>query len=146
MEYKLMEESDIVRILPLYLEQYNTFEDGCWTEESACRRIHQFWSIEGSYCLLAQEQGKPVGFVLGYLKQFDDCRTYHLEEIVIAHDRQGQGLGTALMEETERRVKALGAAMIHLDAVNDEMHRHFYDKLGYRNVSNFVPKTKLLNR
>lgn len=34
--------------------------------------------------------------------------------------------------------------LIQLQAVNDEFHAHFYEKLGYRNVLNFVLKTKML--
>lgn len=142
--YRLMEEKDIEQVIPLYLEQYNVYDDGCWTEETAYRRIHQVWSTEDSYCLLAEEDQALRGFVMGFLKQFDDLRSYHLEEIVIAHGQQGKGMGTRLMQELERRVRELGTAMISLDAVNDEMHEHFYGKLGYGNVKNFVPKTKTL--
>jgi hypothetical protein len=46
------------------------------------------------------------------------------------------------MLELERRVKAMGAAMIQLQAVNDNMHEHFYGKLQYGNVRNFVLKVK----
>lgn len=142
--YRVMEEKDIKPVIQLYLEQYNVFEDGCWTEETAYHRIHQVWSTVDSYCVLAESEGALVGFVIGWFKQFDDLKQYHLEEIVIAHRQQGKGLGTALMKEIESRVKALGAAMIALDAVNDPMHQHFYEKLGYGTVKNFIPKTKSL--
>lgn len=144
MLYQVMTEEDIGRIIPMYLEQYNVYDDGCWTEETVYRRIHQIWAIEDSYCLLAEENGTVAGFLIGYFKQFDDLKLYHLEEIVIAHGRQGKGLGTELMRELEYRVKELGGAMISLDAVNDEQHERFYGKLGYGNVKNFVPKTKTL--
>lgn len=32
--------------------------------------------------------------------------------------------------------KEQGAAMVKLQAVNDEMHHHFYDRLGYGDVNN----------
>jgi len=34
--------------------------------------------------------------------------------------------------------------LIQFQAVNDELHEHFYGKLGYKNVSNLVLKTKML--
>lgn len=144
MRFQVMKEEDIARVIPLYLEQYNEYDNGCWTEETAYRRIHQIWAVEDSYCLLAEEDNVLLGFLMGYFKQFDDLKLYHLEEIVIAHSRQGKGLGTEIMRELEYRVKELGGAMITLDAVKDEMHEHFYSKLGYDNVKNFVPKTKML--
>lgn len=53
-------------------------------------------------------------------------------------------LGTAFMKELEARVKAEGAMLIQLQAVNDDFHNRFYGKLGYNNVSNLVLKTKIL--
>lgn len=49
------------------------------------------------------------------------------------------------MLELERQVKAAGAAMVQLQSVNDEMHSHFYGKLGYRDAKNLVLKSKLLD-
>ncbi len=144
MIYQVMTEEDIGKVIPMYLEQYNVYSDGCWTEETAYRRIHQIWSIEDSCCFLAEKERTPLGFVMGYFKQFDDLKLYHLEEIVISHDLQGKGLGTELMRELERRAREQGAAVITLDAVKDEMHEHFYGKLGYGDAENFVPKTKRL--
>ena len=46
--------------------------------------------------------------------------------------------------ELERQVKELGASMVQLQSVNDEMHRQFYDKLGYRDTRNLVLKSKFL--
>ncbi len=34
--------------------------------------------------------------------------------------------------------------MVQLLAVNDEMHRHFYGKLGYKDAANLVIKGKWL--
>ena len=59
-------------------------------------------------------------------------------------EKQNQGIGTAFMVELEKRVKAEGAMLIQLQAVNDGLHAHFYGKLGYRNAVNLVLKTKML--
>ena len=52
MDCRVMEKADIDRVIPLYMEYYNTKEDGCWTYETTFRRIHQVWSREDAYCLL----------------------------------------------------------------------------------------------
>ena len=44
MQYHIMTEPDIHRVIPLYIEYYNTYEDGEWTEETTYKRIHQVWS------------------------------------------------------------------------------------------------------
>lgn len=138
-----MMEEDIAKVIPMYLEEYNDHQGDNWTDEIAYARLHQIWSIENSFNLIAEDNG-VVGFVVGWIKTFYDIKTYHLEEIVVAHDLQGRGLGTALMKELENRLKNQGVSMITLDAVNDEMHEHFYGKLNYKNVSNFVSKVKTL--
>ncbi|MBR5491470.1 MAG: hypothetical protein IKV79_09395 [Oscillospiraceae bacterium] len=48
------------------------------------------------------------------------------------------------MNELEKRVKAMGASMIQLISVNDEMHENFYGKLGYGDTSNLKLKAKFL--
>lgn len=144
MNYRLMQESDIALLVPLYVDYYNVHEDGEWTVQTVTKRIHQVWSQEDSYCLILEDGGSILGFVMGYFEQYDDCMAYDLVEIVMAAGHQKQGLGTAFMQELETRVKAQGAMLIQLEAVNDSFHEHFYGKLGYKTASNLVLKTKLL--
>lgn len=144
MEYRIMTEPDIDRVVPLYIDYYNTCEEGIWTRETTYKRIHQVWSREDSLCLIAVEDDRILGFAMGYFEQYDDLKAYDLVEIVVARDQQRKGLGTAFMQELEHRVRELGGASIQLQAVNDAMHEQFYGKLGYQNVVNFVLKTKWL--
>ena len=144
MQYRIMTESDIHRVIPLYIEHYNTYEDGTWTEETTYKRIHQVWSREDSLCMILERGGEVLGFVMGYFEQYDDIQAYDLVEIVIAHGYQGQGIGTRFMGMIETKVREFGGAMIQLQAVNDEMHNRFYGKLNYQNCSNLVLKSKWL--
>jgi GNAT superfamily N-acetyltransferase len=139
-----MDETDISLIVPLYIEYYNKNENGIWNENTVYKRIHQVWSREDSYCLIMQENKKTVAFAMGYFEQYDDCQTYDLIEIVVAAQYQHKGIGTIFMEELETRVKEMGAMSIQLQAVNDEQHEHFYGKLHYKDVTNFVLKCKFL--
>lgn len=142
---RMMAESDIERVIPLYMEHYNTYDEGQWTFVTTYKRIHQVWSREDSLCMILEWGGEVIGFVMGYFEQYDDIAAYDLVEIVIKHEHQGKGIGTAFMELVEARVKELGGAMIQLQAVNDEMHERFYGKLGYRNCKNLVLKSKRLS-
>lgn len=142
--YRIMGESDIAKIVPLYIEQYNTFEDACWTEETVTRRIQQVITRQDSFSLLMEQGDSPVGFAMGYFEQYDDLFAYDLIEIVIAHAHQGKGLGTALMQELERQIKSMGAGLIQLQSVKDARHEHFYGKLGFGTAANLVLKTKPL--
>lgn len=141
---RAMTEADIEKVIPLFIDHYNNYEAGEWTEETTYKRIHQVWSREDALCFILEQDGKTLGFVMGYFEQYDDIKAYDLVEIVIAHECQNQGLGTALMLEAEKRIKAAGGAMIQLQAVNDEMHEKFYGKLQYNTCNNFVLKSKWL--
>lgn len=141
---RMMAEDDIDRVVPLYIEHYNNYEGGEWTQQTTYKRIHQVWSREDSLCMMLESGNKVIGFVMGYFEQYDDIQAYDLVEIVIAHEYQGKGIGTEFMALIEAKVKELGGAMIQLEAVNDDMHNRFYGKLGYKDCSNLVPKSKWL--
>ena len=134
--------ADIHRVIPLYLDQYNQVEGGCWTEEKATRRIRQVLTMEDSYSLLMTDGRETIGFAMGYFKQYDDIVGYTLEEIVIDPHLQNRGLGTQLLAELESRVRSAGAACIELQAVKDEMHEAYYGKAGFKDAKNFVMKVK----
>lgn len=146
---RVMTEKDMDVASRLYIEYYNTYEEGAWTEETVYRRIHQVWSREDSLCMILEEgseetTGETIGFVMGYFEQYDDIQAYDLVEIVIAHGYQGRGIGTRFMEMLEAKVREYGGSMIQLQAVNDAWHNCFYDKLGYKNCNNLVLKSKWL--
>lgn len=138
-----MELPDLDRVIPIYLDYYNLQEGGCWTQETAARRIRQVLTTQDAYCLLAEApSGDILGFAMGYFKQYDDIVGYTLEEILIARHHQNKGLGSLLLQELEQRVRAAGASCVELQAVNDAMHERYYGKAGYRNAKNFVMKVK----
>ena len=143
LEYKVMEQKDIERVIPLYIEYWNSTGDN-WTPEITYKRIWQVVGSPDSLSILAFSGAEVIGFAMGRFETFYDLTGYNLVEIVVAKAHQNKGLGTIIMQELERRVKALGGKMIHLDAVNDDSHEHFYTKLGYKNVTNFKAKTKFL--
>lgn len=142
MNYTVLKESDIPQIVPLFVGYYNNCEDAGWTAELAYKRIHQVVTREDAYGLVLWNNGKPAGFAMGFFEQYEDGQAYDLVEIVVAKEYQGKGVGTAFMEELEHRAKEKGALLVQLDSVNDEMHRHFYAKLGYRDSGNLIKKSK----
>lgn len=144
MEYRPFTLEDLPRTAKLYVDYYNAYEDGEGTIETTTKRIHQVMTREDAFGLLLEDQGRLLGFAMGYFEQYDDCQAYDLIEIVVAGERQNQGLGTAFMRELERRVREKGAMLIQLQSVNDAKHEHFYDKLGFKDAKNLVLKTKML--
>lgn len=143
MHYRTMEAADIDLVTPLYIDYYNSQGDA-WTPEIVRRRIWQVLGSPDSLCLLALEGEDVVGFAMGRFEQFYDLIAYNLVEILIAGPFQNRGLGTELMQELERRVKAAGGSLIQLMAVNDDAHDRFYGRLGYQNTTTLVSKGRFL--
>ena len=124
---------------------WGKYEDSCWTEVTAKKRIKQVLTIDDSFSLIMKDDNDVVcGFVMGYFKQYDDIVGYTLEEIVISSKYQRRGLGSMLLGALEAKVREAGASCIELQAVNDEMHEKYYGKAGYSNAKNFVLKVKWL--
>lgn len=144
MKYSVMKENDIEIVIQLYMDYYNNHEDSIWTEQTTYKRIHQVFNMNDSYCLLLECEDAIIGFAMGYFEQYDDLKAYDLVEIIIDYKYQNQGIGIGFMLELEQRVKGMGASMIQLQAVNDNMHNNFYGKLNYKNATNLIIKSKWL--
>ncbi|MBQ8227494.1 MAG: GNAT family N-acetyltransferase [Clostridia bacterium] len=139
-----MIEEDIKNLIPLYIEYYNGYENAEWTEKTTYKRVHQVLSREDSYCVVWEDDDGIVAFAIGYFEQYDDGFAYDLVEIVVVTHLQNKGYGTVFMRQLESYVKKEGAMLVQLQAVNDDLHNHFYSKLGYKDASNLVLKTKIL--
>ena len=136
MNYSVMQEQDVSMIARLYMEYYNTHENGCWQYDKAYKRIHQIVTIEDSLCLIQTDHGAITGFLIGFFKEYDDLTAYYLEEIVIFAEYQNRGYGKALLAELEQRTAAHGAEHIELVSVNDEHHMRFYSSFGMYAATN----------
>ena len=88
MQIEVMDSKDIDLVVPFYIEYYNNHEDGCWTEETAKRRIRQVLTMNGAYSVMMKDdEGEVCGVVMGYYKQYDDIVGYTLEEILNGEKR-----------------------------------------------------------
>lgn len=141
--YKIMQKEDIDSVIPLFIEYWNGTGDQ-WTYDLVYKRIWQVLGSPDSYCLMAFEGENVVAFAMGRMETFFDLTAYNLVEIVVAKNYQNKGIGTQVMLELESRVKQLGVSLIQLSAVNDDMHEHFYGKLGYKNTTSMNSKGKFL--
>lgn len=85
--------------------------------------------------LVAEENGKIIGTVLG---GYDGRRglVYHL---AVAESYRGNGLGTALMNELESRLKAKGCYKYYLLVTHDNLDvRDFYRRMGWEEMPVFI--------
>lgn len=144
MNYIRMSEKDLDIITSLYVKYYNENEDGIWTFKKAYKRIRQVLLTPDSYCLIQEINGLYTGFLMGYIKEYDDLKSYFLEEIVVFKDFQDKGLGSLLINELERQLLDLDISMIELMSVNDTKHLHFYEKFSFEKSNNLLVMSKFL--
>lgn len=109
--------------------------DGWWEVRSARYRA---WLADDAFLLVAEDGGADVGYALVTFRDRDDSnetgdRFAELQSLVVAPDRRGDGLGTALLHEVYREVRRRGAEemVIGVIATNQPAMR-LYEREGFR--------------
>lgn len=144
MNYFRMSEKDLDIITSLYVRYYNENEDGIWTFEKANKRIRQVLLTPDSYCLIQEVNGLYTGFLMGYIKEYDDLKSYFLEEIVVFKDYQNKGLGTLFISELQKQLLNRDVSIIELMSVNDAKHLNFYEKFSFEKTNNLLVMSKFI--
>lgn len=105
------------------------------TREEIARKLER----DPDLFLVAEDAGRIVGSVMG---GWDGRRgtVYHL---AVAAEHRGRGVGLALMNELESRLRAKGCYKYYLQVTSDnEDVMRFYEKLGWTRSPNiFMSKT-----
>ncbi|MEM2955972.1 MAG: N-acetyltransferase [Candidatus Pacearchaeota archaeon] len=86
---------------------------------------------------IVESSGNILGFIC-YDKSILSDSFYDLYWIAVLPSFQKQGIGTLLMNEMERDVKAKGGKAIILETSSSENYlvaRHMYEKLGYKLIA-----------
>lgn len=144
MNYNVMNEKDLDIITSLYVKYYNENEDGIRTFEKAYKRIRQVLLTPDSYCLIQEINGVYTGFLMGYIKEYDDLKSYFLEEIVVFKEYQNKGLGTLFINELQKHLLDKEVSMIELMSVNDSKHLNFYEKFSFEKSTNLLVMSTFL--
>ena len=142
MIFKKLEEKELEPSINMYIDYYNTVEGNKYTYSIVLKKFRQFMNLIDNRCYVLKEEDKILGVVLGYIKTYDDLKTYYLEEIVIEKNHQNQNLGSHLLSLVEEDIKKDDVKGIELLSINDEHHHRFYLKNGFKDVKNLTPKVK----
>jgi ribosomal protein S18 acetylase RimI-like enzyme len=91
--------------------------------------------------LVAEEEGQVVGVIVGAW----DGRRGWIHHLAVAQPCRGRGIGSALIAEVERRLRAKGCLKVNLLVHRDnEQARRLYRDLGYAEMSPIVAMGKEL--
>lgn len=114
-----------------------------WERENSCYgyRKNEKGDIEGRRIFTAEREGKTVGYLFGrkeYLKNTssvapDGTEYFEIEEIYVVAEYRSMGIGRALYEFLEERLKEEGTDYIFLSTATKDWRKifHFYiEELG----------------
>ncbi len=125
----MLREFDLTRDYDAVIELWRSAGPGVNVGASDTRdEIARKLERDPDLFLVAEEAGQIVGTVVG---GFDGRRgmVYHL---AVAAGHRGNGLGTALMNELDSRLKAKGCLKYYLQITPDNLDvAEFYRRLGW---------------
>ena len=119
---------NITRYTEADSNQLESFKSVVW---SAADKEHYIDSkphfFKEEFTLLAKENDQ----IIGYGTILIDTGVAHLEPLMVATDRKGQGIGAGLLAALEEKAKSLGAHKIWLETGASWKAKAFYEKNGY---------------
>jgi len=103
-------------------------------------KLTEMWNTgnrlkDDSEVFVAVFEGKVVGFIVFSMKQCDD----NIDNIVVAKEEQGKGVGRALVEYIEDLAKSRGMDVITTDTTENAQSvpwkaYGFWKKMGYEDI------------
>ena len=94
---------------------------------------HITYKLDGSIQIGIEENGRIVAGLDACMTAF---KILYVSTVFVEESHRRKGYGKLLMEEMEKRAKALGANMIRLDTF-DWQGKEFYEALGYESVGHY---------
>ena len=76
MLFKKLEEKELEPSINMYIDYYNTVEGNKYTYPIVLKKFLQFMNLIDNRCYVLKEEDKILGVVLGYIKTYDDLKTY----------------------------------------------------------------------
>ncbi|WP_334074911.1 MULTISPECIES: GNAT family N-acetyltransferase [Paenibacillus] len=98
----------------------------------------RFFGPEGNareHSFVALRGGKPVGLVLGGIREYEGVLTMRCGALAVIPDERGRGVSRRLMELHREEAVLQGCRQLYLEVIaGNDRAIAFYDKLGYRKV------------
>lgn len=89
----------------------------------------------GDTCFIAEENGRIVGFLLGFFSQ-KHKKTCFLWQIGVALSHRGKGISSLLLEAVEKKCLDRGIQRIELTVDPENIKsKKFFEKMGFHNAS-----------
>lgn len=123
------------------ISEFGVPEDSLYT---SVKKLREMWAFEnrlkdGFEVFVAEDQGRVVGFIVFTVKGNDN-----IDNIVVAKDQQGIGVGRSLVEYVESLAKSRGFHVIRTDTTENSKGvawraYGFWIKMGYIDIGERIP-------
>lgn len=126
-----IEDASITHLDRLFEIEMECFKNEAFTKQ----QIAQLLTNQNCISLIAKENDKIVGFVIGMVYDEDDVLTGHILTIDVSLSHRRKGVGIKLLQELEKIFKEKDAKICRLEVREDNIAAFsLYQKLGYRKI------------
>jgi ribosomal protein S18 acetylase RimI-like enzyme len=123
------------------ISEFGVPEDSLYT---SVKKLREMWAFEnrlkdGFEVFVAEDQGRVVGFIVFTVKGDDN-----IDNLVVAKEWQGKGVGRTLVEFVEGLAKSRGFHVIRTDTTENAKGvawraYGFWIKMGYEDIGERIP-------
>lgn len=142
--YKKISDDILDEIMELFVETFRSEPwNECWTVKTAAKRLHPMVNYEEFFGLCAYRDHVICGFIFGFFEQSCDGLEFMIKEFAVKNTGRGQGIGSQLYEEFEKRLREMNVKKITLLTLKGNLTEHFYLKNGFQTSAQmaFMDKT-----
>lgn len=140
MKFVELEKSQYPVLAKYYVETYNAppWNDQ-WTENLAFEKLSEMMDCRGAYGLVCYDDNDDfAGVILGNPEIYFNCKQFFIKDFFVSLTLQSQGIGSLLMIEFEKRLRAKGIDKVYLFTAKGERTEDFYKKRGFNTWSGMV--------
>lgn len=126
-----IEDASIIHLDRLFEIEMECFKSEAFTKQ----QIAQLLQNQNCISLIAKENNKIIGFVIGMVYVEDDVLTGHILTIDVSPSHRRKGVGIKLLQELEKIFRIKHVKISRLEVREDNIAAlSLYQKLGYRKV------------
>jgi len=126
-----IEDASITHLDRLFEIEMECFRSEAFTKQ----QIAQLLTNQNCISLIAKENDKIIGFIIGMVYVEDDVLTGHILTIDVSPSYRRKGVGIKLLQELERIFRDRQVKVSRLEVREDNIAAlGLYQKLGYKKV------------